>query len=1546
MSTFDLQPITAARQSVAETQAQLTTNAVTLAQIAAQRDHLLRQGSSPDQIQPIEAQLVQLKDQRQSLQAQVTTQVSSIRDLSAAIAALDMPEKLVESLDAAFPIALLPVRLETRFFNRGTELWIRIFPDQIHIDAHEPELTAAEVEAGQTYWQQRWMGDAEMANTAWKAISQKFRAARAAWIVRRTTPVNQDQLGQGGAPVFPEVTLKAASWSRPKVARLLPDRWVAIGYRQNQELFRQWGRYVPDSLNVTPNPDPHDATDLPEGELPIDDPMRWAVDYERALQVGMAITVTQADVKLAGAKLSDGMDRLVVLGVDWTLPPAQAAQAIATVLTSHQFSDNVAFVTPGTPTNNTSAARSGYQSNDQDWIDTLNPTTVPAIDPDHSASRRLSTVLGLPSDWTDLDRAPHADLREQQTTSLMFDALWAGTPGHYLKDLCAPILNDETIQLTREHVVRHLQPVGPLPTLRLGAQPYGILPVVIPQLKPEREDGFEAKLVSVLGQLRLYWEMGLPQVPHLGRNRNAQGNFDPDKDLLEVLQMSPLATTMRFRRVIGPEVNRNTKEFEKFANIQTQVIFQLVRWGFLGWTKTPLIMQMATDPKDYPLPVPWVQKGDPSNQPLQSNYIQAIAQLTRSGRLSGGAGLNAQADGDTLLQVLLAYAALQELDGTSFNVLKTHLTAIGVATETLAALSLEQIHIETPPPPPQGSVQVSTPRELAAVILPALTGNRTISDHIAQQLTLVGPEQAEYRGLKAFLDSLDGLATRPVPELERAFRGVLDCYSHRLDAWFTSLATRRLKTLRSQQPVGLHLGGFGWVENLKPDTDTQPDSLGYLHTPSLTHAATAAILRSGYLSHSDAEHEALNIDLSSDRVRTALDIIQGVAQGQPLAALLGYRFERRLRERGLQLARFILPIRKLAPLRTTGNPQAVGSLESIAARDVVDGIGLLERWQKENRALLAPLNALNPTADEQNIIAQELDRLVETMDAASDVLMAETVYQVALGNPERAGAAMHALDRQERPVEPEVIQTPRSGIAYTQRLLVLLSDDGLAEGWTAIPLDPRALAEPRLNAWIAQLIGNPDRIRVAAEVHQADIVTPLEATLTELNLSPLSVVMATAAAGAGQPSELEERLVHLFAGKFPAGNAETQLMLLDTPPAGADAIGLGALRVLLEWIRALISDRRFADGRDLSLPEALLPPGLDTAQLAGRSDQAVASLEVAIAALAVALENPVIDVPSLRAALEPAAQLGIPGAVPRFLLAVEETPETLAALIQQATTVQRTMQTARTRIQQQDEQWAKQPAEPPPAELVFAKHYIDRIKAVFGEGFPVLPLFQPPNVSELGASLADRMALLGDDDLAALTWLPQVAAVRPGTEALSSILTAAELLSPTGTAAKMDVIQLPHVPGQRWTALPLSNPPTAVQTAIASVGNFDPTRPTAGLVVDAWNELIPSTTETTGISFHYDAPGARAPQSVILAVPPDLAAKTWDFDTLLNTVLETANLARLRGVGPKEIGLLGGLLPAVYLPNNFTKDVVPSLDLFALATKYTSLVNTKVLGRF
>ena len=80
---------------------------------------------------------------------------------------------------------------------------------------------------------------------------------------------------------------------------------------------------------------------------------------------------------------------------------------------------------------------------------------------------------------------------------------------------------------------------------------------------------------------------------------------------------------------------------------------------------------------------------------------------------------------------------------------------------------------------------------------------------------------------------------------------------------------------------------------------------------SLNQAATAALLRNGHLSHGGTANGPLALDLSSARVRLAQGLLDGVRAGQPLGALLGYRFERRLHE--LRLDELTDEFRTIAP---------------------------------------------------------------------------------------------------------------------------------------------------------------------------------------------------------------------------------------------------------------------------------------------------------------------------------------------------------------------------------------------------------------------------------------------------------------------------------------------------------------------------------------------------------------------------------------------------------------------------------------------------------
>lgn len=1409
----------------------------------------------------------------------------------------------VAGLAGGVPIALLPVRIEARFVDDARELRVRIFPDQIHIDPHEPALTAAERDAGTAYWRARLAGDA----AAWEGLCAAAGPARAAWIARALQPTN---LGQPGAPAFPDVEERRGEWSAAAVATALPERWVAIGVKDDRELFRVWSKPITTALDVSPVPVDDDQP-VPDGELALQPAARWLVDFKAAEAAGMAVRVT-------GVALDGGVDRLYALGVDWTLTPDAAAAALGDLLAAHVYTDGLIALEPGTPTNITAAARPGAPPARDELAAALDPTVRPGAD---AAAGRLWGALGLPAGARGLLAAiPGAAGREQDVASRLADALWESTLGLYLADFMAPNVSDAAANRVREHVRRHLFPGGPYPALRIGRQPYGVLPVVAPGRFTPTAGSLEGELATQLRRLRVHWTAAVPRAPRLGRTA------DLDADLTAVLQTTPLAATLRFRHVVGPLTVNATRGLERHAAAQEQLTGLV--GAQLAWPQRPFIAGTTAQAADHPLRVPLV---DPvaaaPGAALSRNYLREIAQLARtSGTYEA---IKAREDADTLLEALVAHAVGRELHRADLRVIDEHVASLGGGARP-AAISVSQnaefVGVEAGARPAAGAL-VTTPFEAARVVIGQRSVRQTVTDAIQ------GGARSSFGGLDATLESLEWLASRPVAELERALRGLLDAYAHRLDAWFTSLATRRLADVRTATPGGVHLGAYGWLDDLRPDAGA-PTSAGYVHAPSLAQAATAAVLRSGRLAHRDAEHEALDLDLRSVRVRLALGLLDGVAAGQPLAALLGYRFERSLRERSLLLARHILPFRRLAPLRPSGDagtPAAGGGpAEAIAARDVVDGVALLDRWRTDRNGLLG---ALDPPAADRGPLAAELDRLADLYDAVSDLMVAEAVHQNVAGNNERAGAVLAALDRQGIPPRMDFARTPRMGKSFAHRVLVLAGDERVPAAW---PRDPRAAAEPRLNAWIARVVGDPARVRFSATATAAAAATQkLTATLADLRLSPLSLVMAAYAASSSAPSELEGRLAATFAAKLAAAAPDTELVLHDAAPAGSgpEIVGLGALRALLLRIYDLVTGARPAAASDLAVPQQAAGGAHDDAQLAARAVALAKAYRKALSRLEAAT-----TATALRARLWDAAAFGIEGSIP--------TPAPLGgaddreALATQAAQVAAAMRAAL------DVADAVPAGAAGPARVA---EQTARVRALLGEHFPLLPVFTVPNAAGLRASVAARDALLGGDPLAPSAWLARMALVRPDANRLARVRSASELLRGGVAPRDLTVLQLPHARGERWLALPVAGaePPEAELAVVAHTsGTVDFGRPLAGLFCDGWTETIPDREETTGIAFHHDAPGARPPQALLLAVPPAAANPAWSVDAILDTVAEAHDLARIRAVGPRQLDWLGSLLPAIYLPDSFSKDV-PTVDLRGLARKHAAAgaATATILGK-
>jgi hypothetical protein len=84
-------------------------------------------------------------------------------------------------------------------------------------------------------------------------------------------------------------------------------------------------------------------------------------------------------------------------------------------------------------------------------------------------------------------------------------------------------------------------------------------------------------------------------------------------------------------------------------------------------------------------------------------------------------------------------------------------------------------------------------------------------------------------------------------------------------------------------------------------------------------------------------------------------------------------------------------------------------------------------------------------------------------------------------------------------------------------------------------------------------------------------------------------------------------------------------------------------------------------------------------------------------------------------------------------------------------------------------------------------------------------------------------------------------------------------------------------------------------------------------LVDSWGETVPETEHLTTAAFGFNAPAARAPQAILLAVPPN-ASRVLDTAALVHMLAETRLAARARAADPGELAAAAAALPSAFLP--------------------------------
>ncbi len=1172
-----------------------------------------------------------------------------------------------------------------------TERPVKASPgEEILVIATQTSLPAAEASALETYWQAIWRAgeDAAEQQAATAALTAALGASRAQALSSEYAPFNLTD-----APSPPATRTSAAcstkfvvlpadppskpwSWSQAPQVKQLPERFVVLAYTGSTLVKEALGAPVSTPLYVGPDPSvAPEATIHPEGEeLVVPEELRWMVDFSAAKAAGMGIAI-ELDADQARA----GFDRLLVLGVQVGASEAEGKAALEELLEHHHYGlGGLGVLAQGTPTHNTTGVSSGYGRGDNSDFEASfdDRRAAPLFTVEAQPGRRrdgqcLAEALGI--DPALLQEVHGAGGEDQLRARAMQRALWPATAGYWMDKMLTPVFGDETVAGARWFFANHVRGRGAVPAVRIGGQPYGILPTTafsrIAWLAKPIERGsplfggaqpFMVGLLRVLREIEGDWSSMSEGAAYVGKPGDAQ------QTLLDIVGLQSGSVEYHWRdsesltelyNIInlwgfGPQF------WEAFTALALQASGEelLQRLGASGAMPELLNHVFLNEAgaiesliDDRPL-----SETEPirANTESGQNYIQWLIQAARTSldALREEQGFSGGKSPQQLLYLYLRQALLLGYFDTSYELYRS-----------AGFMSASELQAMKPEPPFIHVDANATESESRYAALyktePRITQSPTllVSDYITQNLASL----SEAAGLVEALEALEALADAPTAQLERVFAEHIDTCSYRFDAWLLALVSAQLEQMRApaadgQPPTqtGLYLGAYAWVEDLRPAQSTLepvqlPEALeptfaaaeplvhdsgngGYLLAPSLTHARTAAVLRSGYLANATSENpETLSVNLSSDRVRTALSLLEGVRNGQSLGALLGYNFERGLHDDyGLaEVDKFIYPLRKAFPLvadsLASTATEANVPIEAIEASNVLDGRKLADHIRESGNASYPFGTAGLPAASaaESAAIDEQAGALLNAYDAVGDLALAEGVHQAVQGNFERVAATLDAYSSGTFPPDPEVVQTPASGIGLTHRVAIQLNPVPTAPAGGT----PRALAEPALDAWLAGML--PSLGEVGCTVAWQDPVgggaQTLDVTLEELALHPLDLLELLKLEDVQAMSELDDRILrYVIATATPRPDAALEIQYRSAP---AGKISVFAAAALAQSLRTLIHGARPLRATDVMPPSEAAP----------EHDDAVFAERARVAEPLAELETLAGEVKTLVATLQP-----------------------------------------------------------------------------------------------------------------------------------------------------------------------------------------------------------------------------------------------------------------------------------------------------------------------
>src|SRR5262249_17426643 len=159
-------------------------------------------------------------------------------------------------------------------------------------------------------------------------------------------------------------------------------------------------------------------------------------------------------------------------------------------------------------------------------------------------------LLGI--DPTLFTKVHGADGKDQMQARAMQCALWPATLGYWMDKMLTPVFTDAAVENTRWFFTTYVTGRGAIPAIRIGGQPYGILPTTafsrMAWLTPNRFAGrfspqmaFLATLADILAKIGADWNALRGQVSYVGKPGDAH------QLLLDIIGLHPASVEFHSR---------------------------------------------------------------------------------------------------------------------------------------------------------------------------------------------------------------------------------------------------------------------------------------------------------------------------------------------------------------------------------------------------------------------------------------------------------------------------------------------------------------------------------------------------------------------------------------------------------------------------------------------------------------------------------------------------------------------------------------------------------------------------------------------------------------------------------------------------------------------------------------------------------------------------------------------------------------------------------------------------------------------------------------